>query len=193
MPVIIPSGFAQATLEFTASNTESGISAWVLGFDLVALDFAGLSNAVLQSFDDNLASSMSDNLQVESITVVNSDAIEQVTAVIPGERDIQEPPPNVSLLVRKQTNTRGRRGQGRIYPLGFFAEGEVNDRGTIDTAVVNDLQTAFNAFLSDIETAGANMVVLQGSDGQSSPLSPPPVVTALEVQSLVATQRRRLR
>lgn len=114
-------------------------------------------------------------------------------------------PPNVAWLVNKVTSTgpRGFRG-GRIFMPGTSDDYVQND-GTLTAAIITVNQTAVDAFYN------ATVGTFSGEDwalvipSWQGLLSPPPeaptVVTAdaiipvdeLQVQALVATQRRRLR
>lgn len=113
-----------------------------------------------------------------------------------GDESIAGPPPNSTLLVTYRSTTKGRRGRGRGYWPGFIAETNVDERGIITEARVLALQTAFDAFLEGVATDASVTQAIAQSDnpGQTSePLSPWPAVAGWTVQSLMATQRRRLR
>lgn len=98
-------------------------------------------------------------------------------------------PPNTAILVKKQTGTPGRQGRGRLY-WPVVGESFADNIGTLDGAVQSDLQNAFDAFLAALATAGVDMQLLHTA-GEA--ITDPSTVTALIVDSRVATQRRRLR
>lgn len=109
--------------------------------------------------------------------------------------------PNTSLLVTKETASRRGQRRGRMY-LVSVPEGEVGDDGTLTTSWRNSCQGTVDAFLEAINTeiiiASTRMVVVhwtRGADGKIDPDVPgePTDVNSLQVQPLVATQRRRLR
>lgn len=193
MPVLIPDGYCGYTMDFLATNAIGGRMYWTGGLDLGSNSLGDAAVSLFSAFDDNVTANMSDNVQLESVRTFSETATAEATGEAPGERVIVEPPPNTSLLIRKVTAQRGPRGRGRMYPLGLFSEGEVNEQGVIDESVVSDLQDDFTAFFASLTTDGNPMVILQNSDGVSPPVDPPPPVTALLVQSKCATQRRRLR
>ncbi len=98
-------------------------------------------------------------------------------------------PPNVALLARKNTNRGGRKGRGRMFiPPIYIAESNVDALGTIDGASRTLVQNKLNVFMAQME-AGPTDVVLLHED----PSTAPDVVTAIVMESTVATQRRRLR
>lgn len=111
-------------------------------------------------------------------------------------------PPNVAALIHKRTARGGRRGRGRMYLPWCLADADVDEAGVVLGATQVLLQTQCTNFLGHL-TAGtgamtfaAAMVLLHSPSGDdvSSPTTPgdPNTVTTLTVDSLVATQRRRL-
>lgn len=111
----------------------------------------------------------------------------------------QPSPPQVAMVVRKTSSLLGRRFKGRLYVPGMLADGTVDDAGVILPAGVTQFQTAFNTFftlLSTPATAAEAQIALSivHSPPKSGVATPPPNrVLALSVQSLTATQRRRIR
>lgn len=98
-------------------------------------------------------------------------------------------PPNTSVLVSKQTAVGGRRGRGRMFLPGI-REDRVDVTGLLDPTNVGNINNALDSFMSDMTTAGYPLMLEHGDD--PSPLAPTELV-AMECQSTVATQRRRLR
>lgn len=98
-------------------------------------------------------------------------------------------PPNVSVLVTKNTNQGGRSGRGRMYLPGF-REDQVNVAGIIDNTYVGNMQDALDDFVTYMTGADLQLVLEHGPD---SPFNLPGVVSSLTCQAKVATQRRRLR
>lgn len=98
------------------------------------------------------------------------------------------PPPNAACLVQKLTGLAGRRNRGRLYvPPHFLSETNVNNAGVIDASTRSALQTRFDDWFDAI-ALGDNEMLLFHSDG-----SVPSVITSLNLQALMATQRNRLR
>lgn len=203
MALIIPPGFLHAVYELRLSGDPELIVV-TCGHEIDS--GSGASGA--QSADDlflafasNLMPSMSNEYTLEAVTsyvgqdggpplVVGSSA----SAVVGGSADLVLPQ-NCAYLVRKRTDAAGRRGRGRMYIPGVD-ESNVDERGNILPAHVAAWQTAFNNWLDDLTTAvGARLyppVVLHRSEGIG--VEPPPTpVTSFVVESIIATQRRRLR
>lgn len=98
-------------------------------------------------------------------------------------------PNNTAFLIRKVTATGGRRGRGRMFIPGP-REATVDPTGIINTTDRNNLQTAMNNLRTNmIALASVDAVVLL----HQTPPQTPDVITALTVQTRVATQRRRMR
>lgn len=97
-------------------------------------------------------------------------------------------PQNTAFLVRKQTETPGRRGRGRMYFPGTITEATTSSIGVITGAALATRQTALNAWHARLVTDQLAPVLLhQAGDPTPSP------ITAFLGQQVVATQRRRLR
>lgn len=106
-----------------------------------------------------------------------------------GETSGNAVPPQVAVLIRKNTVQGGRKGQGRFFLPGI-PEAGVSSAGVLDQAYVNDIQAAMDAFHESLADQLMPMLLLHSVEGSSDlPLA----VTRLVVQSKVATQRRRLR
>lgn len=107
-------------------------------------------------------------------------------------------PQNCALLVRKNTNKGGRRNKGRFFVPLIVGETTVNSVGMIETSEVIYFQGLANAFQASLaEDAdpvipSTPMVVLHHSEGVSTAPSPTPV-SSLQVDGVIATQRRRMR
>ena len=106
---------------------------------------------------------------------------------IPGGAGGAQAPPNLATLVRKNTGQGGRRGSGRMFIPGL-AEGSVDVAGNQSGAILTAAQVDLDAFVSQCTTLGVPLALLSG-DG----LGPPLIISSLTVQSVAATQRRRMR
>jgi hypothetical protein len=97
---------------------------------------------------------------------------------------------NCALLVRKNTALGGRRNRGRFFaPPSLLNEGAVDPSGNISSGPLASLQTLWTNFFNLLATADLEPQLFhQGS----SPPAPTPV-TSFTVDSLIATQRRRMR
>jgi len=97
-------------------------------------------------------------------------------------------PPQVAILVRKNTARGGRRGRGRIYWPGMTVSGYV-EGGVMTSGAQGLFQGAFETFRTALAADGCILVVLHDVAAGG----PPDVVTGLSVQATLATQRRRIR
>lgn len=98
-------------------------------------------------------------------------------------------PPNCSLLYRKRTPFGGRHGRGRMFfPPIYIAESNVDSNGTIDGAQISPLQARATAFIAACATNSITPVLLHS---EVNPL--PYEITSMTIETLIATQRRRMR
>lgn len=95
-------------------------------------------------------------------------------------------PPNVALLIEKRTNAGGRDGRGRLYMPGIV-EPNVDAAGFIVPGAITTYQTAATAWRTRINEVTTGMFVFHRSASDPTP------VTALQIDPVAATQRRRLR
>lgn len=102
------------------------------------------------------------------------------------------PPSNLAVLIRKVTALGGRQNRGRMFlPAGYIAEGNVDSRGFLSTALVEALQEDADDYWTALDgdpLDTMNPVILHTDPGDA-----PTPITALRVQTLAATQRRRMR
>lgn len=194
-------------MEWSSTNFASGAGATILGFDQTAAgppDGPDHMANVRTAWENHLRPVQDTNVGLASLrweTATDSGGEE---VGIGGAQSMEGPPPNVALLVNKPAEGKGPRTRGRNFWPGMVAENDVNERGFLSGARLSTLVDAFDDFFASLNlslTAGslalpqtiredANGVPLPG---QSSPIVPWPLVHALVVSNLVATQRRRLR
>lgn len=106
---------------------------------------------------------------------------------LPGTTSGTGTPPQVALLIRKETGLAGRRNRGRMF-LPQPGNNNVGEDGLVNATPLATYQAAADAFLADLATNLVPMVILHEDSG----IAPTPV-SALVVSNVVATQRRRLR
>lgn len=123
-------------------------------------------------------------------------------ASVAGTQGSPNCPPNCSLLVQKRTLFTGRDHRGRgFYPAGMLVESEVSDAGFIASGVMDGMTADFQAWRDAFDPSAYTPVLLHqfgtyvNSDGETVTVesSLPTPISALVPQSLIATQRRRLR
>jgi hypothetical protein len=204
MALIIPVGFGQAVYEMRLTGDSEPIVV-TMGHDLdnALGDYEDAASVLYQYFTSYMCFELSNQYTVTAVSLyVGQDGGPPALFEFAPSSPVVGPstgtplPQNCAVLVRKRTSSAGRRGRGRIYMPGI-AESEVNPAGVIGTTTRNNWQTAaenwFEACRDGADTFVAYpMVVLHRSEGAG--VEPPPtVITALEVDTVIATQRRRLR
>jgi hypothetical protein len=181
---------------------------------------AAQAGIIIDAWCDRILPTIADEYVFDSVTWVDLDELDGSTGIATTGDDEVLPQtgaltgagtdvtaPNVAMLVKKIAPGGGRSTRnGRMYVAGV-TEGATSAAGdTILAASVTIFQAAFSNFLTD--TDGTHPV---GADIYDASLrvvhtrkvsdGPPPVyefvsssdVTQLQVQALLATQRRRLR
>lgn len=192
--VLIPEGFAQVNFKFVGITVPTGAEC-TLGLAVSA--FGGTPAEAAQALGFIWASTISttqvNNCDLSSTLVKfgPTDVGPSAEVLTPGAggKTNTSVTPNTSVLVQKLTNAGGRAGKGRMFIPGV-RESEVNDSGEISVEELEDWQEQLDAFQAGIEGADLFPRLLHG---EGSPLSAPTIITSFSVQSLVATQRRRMR
>lgn len=197
MTLVFPDpGYAQVVMKWNSTSTASGVAINTFGVRWSESGALGdVCAAFASAWDDNMAERQSDAYTLVEVTAFNETTVGSASAAIVGGASSAQTPPNTAVLVEKVTTARGPRGRGRVFLAGYIPEAEVNDAGVIEEATVTSIQSNVTDFYTAVLTDGAveDFVIIQNSEGVSTPLDPPPVVVALTVDSVVATQRGRLR
>ena len=106
---------------------------------------------------------------------------------VPGSGGADLSAPNVSLLVTKATALGGRKGRGRMF-IPMIPEQYTDDVGNVDATYLGNAQTEIDNFKAAVEgIIGGDAYLLHE---EASPA--PTLITAMTVDSRVATQRRRM-
>lgn len=90
-------------------------------------------------------------------------------------------------LVRLSGGTRDRSGSGRLYHGPLMEIQITTDGRTLETAAATTITTAYNTFKNDMATIDLAWGVASRQDSEINQ------ITAINVSSIIATQRRRLR
>jgi hypothetical protein len=195
MSLRIPVGFAEASLQFTfLGSTKLMISS--LGIDLTTGFGADQTNTdnILNTMKDALEVPLSADWNVAPFKVVYGQDGADVTFFGTGTTDAGDAagaalPPGNAVLVRKVTLLGGRRNQGRMFIPGV-REGNTTVAGTLSGGEQTAWQTAVSAMQTNlVALAAVDAIVLLHNE---APFDPTPIASLI-VQSLTATQRRRLR
>lgn len=192
----IPAGYVLLKFVFTlVGDTEEMIT--TIGAESVATDAATRLASLNDQFDnwnDNVLPRQSQSYTLQRVDGIFGDASGDIPASssssgAPGHDTDQAVPQNTSVLVRKLTGVGGRENRGRMYVPGVTVP-DVTAQGTMNTTPLANWQTAMANLLLGIESAAqTNRAVIFHSNGALSPT----IVQNLQVQSRLATQRRRLR
>lgn len=174
---LVSMGVAVSAAPFTQANLDAALASFALNIKTQYSAAVTFSGAVALIGNDGPL------LRLESVgSVVGTRSLTNYA------------PPNVACLVAKSTAFSGRPYRGRMY-MPFCAEADINDGGDWTTTARNNWQTAINAwFVAMLNPATCNTddLVLLHSPVGGSPAPAPTSITALNVSTLVATQRRRL-
>lgn len=110
-----------------------------------------------------------------------------------GSGSFTPPPPNVTIVVAKQTARAGRQFRGRwALPNGYLDEEDVDAAGLIDSGRVSDLQSSLNGAYGSLIAAGIFPALLHAQPKSGTTPTPTPI-TAFLVRSQVGTDRKRIK
>lgn len=192
---MIPSGYAQANLVFGGNAVPTGAEV-VIGLDVTQSGAtpSAVAAAVAGAWDTaNVMDNFTTAIELREVRVkFGPDATGPSgiwTGAITGTFGENALPPNTSILARKVTAAGGRAGRGRMYLPGF-REDQVGPTGQISGATASDIADTLDAWQAALIVLDLVPVVLHGAN---SPLSTPTPIIGWEVDTVVATQRRRLR
>lgn len=197
----VPVGHALGVLEFSLAGDSEPMNI-TLGIDPTA--YSGDFNAAVAhfglSFWSVFQASFGDGYTLErALFYVGQDgttatAVYEEVIGTDGGAGTDRLPQNCALLVRKSSGVPGRRNKGRFYVPGILGESVVGDTGVISGAVVTSLQTKFDDWMDELTIPGAGYTAaLTPEIFHSTGDQTPTPVTELQVESLIATQRQRLR
>jgi hypothetical protein len=189
--MFVPNGFAHVLgrISVPGDNEEMAITYGVegnAGLDQAAVDFLSSETG------DFLTGVMGNVYRFEGVVVTIGQSgadliLTSEDGAAQGTQGANLLPQNCSALFKKSTGVGGRKNRGRFYVPGI-AEALVGDTGVLSAGAITQFQGQADDFLGDLNTALLPMVVLH-----TSPLDTPTTVTALTIDTRIATQRRRLR
>lgn len=108
-----------------------------------------------------------------------------------GLANLASPAAHTAALIHKRSARGGRRGRGRLFIPWCLEDTYVDEAGAINMALHgNALQTVLNTWRTAMVSAAIPMVLLHRPG--LSPTGIPDNVTALALDPIVGTQRRRL-
>lgn len=190
----IPGGYAQVNLKWTGNGVPLGAQTTfgvTCPIGAIPADVMTPVNQALQFSD--FCAQMSNEVSITSILVKvgpnETGPMGESASNYPGKVVSTPVPPNVAILVKKATALGGRKAQGRLFLPGA-PENQVSSGGQLNPPHVDALQATMDKFLQGLTTYNSAMHLLHTLE--NSPVPPYPVMR-LDVNPLVATQRRRLR
>lgn len=188
--MIIPVGYAQVTHHFRWTGVSRKMAV-TYGVQLTGSMFLSARAALVHdAFADTVLQQMTNEVALERTVLkagptTTGPAAEFVQDRFGGQ-DSESLPPNVAFLVKKVTDLGGRKNRGRLYLPGVPKPSSL-DTGLLASGTVTNLNAQLDTFLARMETEESPLVILHNSS------SDPTVVSDLELDAKVATQRRRLR
>lgn len=198
MPTI-PVGSYENVLKFQRIGAPR-LATWTLGTNSTAgttLDPNDHAAAVWDSFTNvggpYVTGAMIGNWQFIGVTTTLMDdtgpVVGEYNQTISGSAAGLGLVPNTALLIKKNTASGGRRNRGRMYvPPVWPPETKVDGNGVIDSGEVTTLQNQYNSAFADLVTNNCPPMLFHSE----APFTAT-AITGFTVQSLMATQRRRLR
>lgn len=202
MAIVVPEGFAQVTLNWQHSETDKQWST-VLASDVGIATAADVAETYELAWSVELMQATDTSLVLASVLVRMGPSVGPdpgLTVEVPvgtaGTSAMTGAPSNCTVLVRKLSVFGGRANRGRNYWPGMISDGNVDEVGRLEGSHVTYLQTRMTEFFGALgsgngaTTAVAPAVILHD---ETSPSQDPRLVSAVQVDPVIGTQRRRVR
>lgn len=189
----IPAGFAQVNWKFEGTGFPNGAEVTLGVFAGGEDDPVVIAEAARDAWVSGMIPVQSSAITLVGVLVKigpnSTGPSGEASASEDGDIGGDAMPPNVAILVKKNTNMGGRSGRGRMYIPGL-AESWGTTGGVMSNTDLGNVQDAVTATMASLALSGYFPVVLHTA---GAPLSEPTAVTSFVVQQRLATQRRRLR
>lgn len=191
MTLFIPDTYCEMVVGFTTPNPAHQASV-TLAFHLADTDLVGAVSDFADAWSAHMAGgALCESYAIDTYELRTAESSLAVPGPGPGSGTFDCVSPNTAILVKKQSALRGREHAGRSYlPGGYLDEGDVDEAGVISDAAVIAMQDNIAAVFSDLDASthvGAFVIL------HTSELTAPDNVVLYKVESLAATQRRRMR
>lgn len=202
----IPNGFGQVSVRIqTPAAGGPAFITWGIRSDLgddASVITAAVRDAIDTAFNQALtwAATFTDEYDPDQVNVLYRSSTGDLFSFVanltisPGVAQDAESP-QVAVLVKKSTQFAGRQFRGRMFIPGI-RQAAVGDDGNLTVGAVNSVQTMVDAGADSLLQQHASRdvpMVLLHNEPLTGPTPVPSVIDNLFVESLVATQRRRLR
>jgi hypothetical protein len=203
MPLVIPPGYADVAYELRNSGDPDP---WYVthGIQLPDTpDVEALAILLLGGFT-TVMDLMAENTQNTAVKLtVGQDGATAVRYTIPrtgpggiGGSGAAKLPQNCAALIRKNSALGGRQHRGRMFLPNVLDEPEVSEVGVLSPAIITALSNAMNTWFATFTSGSVDdqypMVILHNSTGVID-TPDPTLVSSLGVDTILSTQRRRLR
>jgi hypothetical protein len=201
----LPATYYHAAIFFTGAAVPRGAAMTFAGKDeLGTNDPLAIANTIVSAYGTNVDPVMNTLITLAGCRVkmgpMSDGPFAEVSASNAGAVAASAASPQVTFLIRKLTAIGGKHGSGRMFQPGV-AENDVDEKGTVLAAKLTALTTAWAGFASGLDTGNAKMHLAHqygtyvNKKGVTVliPARVPDAVTGVVVDSVVATQRRRLR
>jgi len=186
----LPTGFATTVIRYTGASGLGSAPVVTGAAQLNDASVTDVADAIAGWVNDHMLAFLVDNMTVQSVEVKSNTDEAIVTVGSAGGQTGEMSPPNLAVLCKKLTGAPGRANRGRNYWPGILADSHVADDGTIKEDPLTDLSGLMGEYVSAFTTAGADFALLSGL---TTDVVVGHVVTSYIVESVTATQRRRLR
>jgi len=189
--MIIPTGFAQATIVFAGPNLPTG-AATTIGFEVNDnLTPSEAAEGVRDAWHTSFSNVLPEQQKLDLVFVKYGPNATGPAGEFGGDSEgglaESTASPQVAFLVKKVTDLGGRRQRGRMFIPGV-AEADVGSDGVLSSGMLANLDEAADAFKIGMESVVQPLFLLH-----NHPDDAPTPIVALVADSRVATQRRRLR
>lgn len=190
----IPTDFAQINWHFEGAGLANPAEC-TLGIDVssTTLDPSEIAEVAADAWNSEINPSICDAVTLLSVHVKfgpdDTGPSGDWTGSYPGAVSTTGASSAVAYLLHKRTAFGGRAGSGRMYVPGV-PEAQIASNGNLDNTWRGNMNTGFTDLAATLVANNCVPVLLHGT---GSPLTTPTPITALEVDDVVATQRRRQR
>jgi hypothetical protein len=161
-------------------------------------NFESDANGLCLDWVSTINHSVCDHFTCANITFASLEGeVLDLAQLVPGGTSHPPATPNVTFLIKKGTTQAGRRKRGRMFLPGV-SEQDVDAVGKVIGSKITEIQNNLDDFVSAAAAHGFFLVLIHKErppvgDKPPLPVLPPTPVSSLDVDTLAATQRRRMR
>lgn len=199
MSLIIPPGYGSAAFIFT-STTGTPPIVTTLGLDLLEVggDYVAAADKCFAAYEAHLLPETDTSLTLDRVTLSvgptpGGGSVDSTLDPSPGTRSGTGPPVSMAVIVRKVTDTLGRRGRGRFFLPGLLTTTNVDENGIIDSGRREQIRAACGVFLASVAAATEPPGLMKPVLLHSSAPSTPNEIVDIAVSSQVGWIRGRIR